>query len=324
MHRKPYLLLAAALILSMVLLPSYVLADSDPGTLPPGVTVLSSSAFASGEGRYLNIVGVVGNGTDRTRIAVRVVAYLYDASGRRVGYRYGYTFHSKLAPGERSPFSILATMPSGYDHYSLRVTSFPMSTEPLPTLTVSGVTSFQGKAEEGDEKAPPYMVVGEVVNPNDTPVGAVKVAAVFYDDDGNVINVQSASLPKRDLGPGEKEPFKLQTSSGPVSEHVEVFAACRKASSFQGTSLYTTGVKLEQKGDGSLALSGTVVNGGSSRVTFVQVIGALYDEDGNVLNAEYTYTYPLHLSPGASGTFGITFKEHLEGAVRYFVYPSER
>jgi hypothetical protein len=152
----------------------------------------------------------------------------------------------------------------------------------------------------------------------------VKVAAVFYDDDGNVINVRSATLPKRDLGPGEKEPFKLQTSSGPVSEHVEVFATCRKTTSFHETSLYTTGVKLEQKNDGSVMLSGTVVNGGSSRVTFVQVIGAIYDEDGNVLNAEYTYTYPLHLGPGARGTFGMTFEEHQEGAVKYFLYPSEQ
>ncbi len=317
-------LLAMIFTFSMFVLPPHALRASDPGTLPAGVTVLGSSAFASNDGNYLNIVGLVGNGTDRTRIAVRVVAYLYNAAGSRVGYRYGYTFHQKVAPGMKSPFTMLVRMPKDYDHYSLRVTSFPSSSEPSPDLQVSGVTAFYGSAEEGSEKEPPYLVVGEVLNNTDVAVRALKIAAIFYDDAGHVINVQTSSLPRQELAAGEKEPFKLRVTSGPVSENVDVVAACRKATTVRQSSLYTTGVRLEPRQEGKLMLSGTVVNGGNSRVTFVQIIGAIYGEHGEVLDAGYTYTYPLHLEPRASTTFGIIFDEHSKGTTGYFVYPSER
>jgi len=72
-----------------------------------GISVLSSSSFRDDTGAY-HIVGEVKNNSPRDSMNyVKIVATLYDKTGKVVGTDFTYTDIEVLRPAEKSPFKII-------------------------------------------------------------------------------------------------------------------------------------------------------------------------------------------------------------------------
>lgn len=185
-------LLVAAL--SLVAPPGATAADSD-------IQVLSIQEFGSGSDR--EIVGEVRNAGTSPIGTVRVDFSFQSADNRVLSTDFTFARVDRLAPGERSPFSLSFTPVEGYDHYSYVVSDGSDSFRALNhNFTVTVSNQFNDGLFE--------HIVGSVRNDNTTTASFVSVVGTAYSagtavDDAEVfINNNS-----KELAPGTSATFEL-------------------------------------------------------------------------------------------------------------------
>jgi hypothetical protein len=163
------------------------------------------------------VFGWVKNTGSMNAMSINVHVFIYDASGKAVGYGSGYAFRNILKPGEESPFSAAAYNLIGEaDHYTLIVEA--------DTTTEQPYTDFQliNIAEQTDSSS--YIVSGEVENTGFSYVENINVLAVFFDADGNIVYCDT-DYSVDSLIPGQTSEFEVSAyTHTDLIDHYELWA----------------------------------------------------------------------------------------------------
>ncbi len=165
--------------------------------LPAAVRVLTSNALISGG--TLRLVGEVYNNTSRTVGPVTVTARLYDATGKLLATRSHHVDLKFVKPLTRAPFSIVGSLPAGFDHVSWSV-SAPKTSKRIvrPASTIASAAA---------DAAGHWVVTGTIRNTKSYTVRHMRFAVTLYDSRGNVLDVVRAHVDRRTLGPGASTTF---------------------------------------------------------------------------------------------------------------------
>jgi hypothetical protein len=115
----------------------------------------------------------------------------------------------------------------------------------------------------------------------------VKIVATLYDAEGNVVGTGFTYSELDVIPPGGKSPF-------------------------------TIAIDQYGKDDGWLYIRGEVVNTGQSDAEWVKVVATLYDAQGNVVGAEYSYAELDVVPAGGRSPFEILL-EQWEGFDSYLL-----
>jgi hypothetical protein len=168
------------------------------------ISVLNSSSFIDDIGAY-HIVGEVKNNSPTDPMNyVKIVATLYDKTGKVVGTDFTYTDIEVLKPAEKSPFKIILTDVG----QSQKVSSYKLyasaeKTQPLPAAL---------KLNVGDSHLDSigfYHVVDEVTNQGSQKATYVKVSGAFYNSSNTVVAADFTYTDPTDLEPGQTAPFEI-------------------------------------------------------------------------------------------------------------------
>ncbi len=269
----------------------------------PRAVVRSSSWYLSGDGQWINVVGEVENTSGVPLQAVQVTATFQDAQGRAVAQDIGYVQSVPLWPGDRAPFHLLVPTIPGVVTYTLSVTVQPGEVEPMPPLSV---TAREFSLSDGT-----LFLVGEVVNPLSVPVYRHQVVVTFYDARGRVINVAQGQILREVIPPGERSPFTVRLAEGPREvDRWQVASRYRVAPADTVLrDVVIGGVQPLWNHRSHVTLRGWVRNDGPRRVPFVRIVGALYDAQGRIVNASFSYPLTYHLDPGETDVFAVEFWE---------------
>ena len=154
-----------------------------------------------------------------------------------------------------------------------------------------------------------YHIVGEVQNDSENVVSLVQIEATLLNEDDQVIERMSGSVFIDVMQPGEKSAFHI------------VFFDSEQASNISSYEIDTSGEIIEDDKPRTLEVSiaegyvdeigqhhivGEVKNNGDVAATFVAVSAAMYDADGNVLDAISGSTVPRSILPGEKAPFDMT------------------
>ena len=280
-------------------------------------------------GGWLYFFGEVGNTTDRNIEAVQVVVTLYDALGRVINVEdTGYTgvFRDLLAVGDKSPFRLRLTL-GPMEHVappSWTVIYRTTSQEP-PQQPIS-VSSGREYVEEKEYTEGPCAgtivrwleLFGEVQNTTEQNVRSAQVIATFYDEEGEVINAERGwILNGLDgvLAPGDKAPFQLDVSAGPVDYATHTLSVTyeptTEAAPVQDQVPILSWTPYRETDPTEtlewIDLFGEVQNNTGQKIESVQIIGTFYDEGGMVINAASTSAFIGILVPGQTSPFKLHF-----------------
>lgn len=147
-------------------------------------------------------------------------------------------------------------------------------------------------------------VVGEVANNNAFDAEYVKIVGTFLDDAGNVLATDFA-YSCLDIVPGHSDsPFHLGVWDPPpgiVRYTLQVEGEGAREAPPLGLEI--SGVTSNVSEIGTFHVLGLVTNNSDLTYEYVKICGALYDDTGNVIRADFTYTQVDTLAPGQSSSF---------------------
>jgi len=148
------------------------------------------------------IVGEVLNNFSYPIELVRITATVYDKNGVIVATGDKYVNDYLMKPGTRSGFDIFLdeTLPSN-SRYTLS-TSFEKS-EDNKTEALQLSVGKNSKTSNG------FRVLGEVMNQGKNDANAVKVSAIFYDEEHKVIDTDYVYTNPDRISPNKKAPFEF-------------------------------------------------------------------------------------------------------------------
>ncbi len=148
------------------------------------------------------IVGEVLNNFSYPIEIVRITATVYDKNGVIVATGEKYVNDYLIKPGTRSGFDIFLdeTLPSN-SKYTL-TTSFEKSEDDKPEALQLSI----GKNSKGSNN---FRVLGEVMNQDKNNANAVKVSAIFYDNEHKVIDTDYVFTNPDIINPNKKAPFEF-------------------------------------------------------------------------------------------------------------------
>jgi hypothetical protein len=180
-----------------------------------GISVLSSSSFRDDNGAY-HIVGEVKNNSPTDSMNyVKIVATLYDKTGKVVGTDFTYTDVDVLRPAEKSPFKIILIdlgQSQKVNNYKLYASG--QKTQSLPAAL---------KLNVGDSHLDSigfYHVVGEITNQGNQKATYVKVSGAFYNSSNTVVAADFTYTDPKDLEPGQTAPFEIIITSGATANKI--------------------------------------------------------------------------------------------------------
>jgi hypothetical protein len=172
--------------------------------LPNRVFILSAHGYV--QSGYLHIPGEVLNNTGTRRRFIEVDATFYNASGRVIGTDFTYSHVDVAAPFHRAPFEILDSVPAGYHHYKLTVSSDTTGVAPVGKLTLKPGVPYTNSIG--------YRIFpGEVRNGNSFRVNYTKVVGVIYGSHGNVLYEDFTYTNPARIAAGRTAPYQLEFPS---------------------------------------------------------------------------------------------------------------
>ncbi|MEM4246463.1 MAG: FxLYD domain-containing protein [Candidatus Bathyarchaeia archaeon] len=170
-----------------------------------------------------------------------------------------------------------------------------------------------------------YNIVGEVENTGSVNLIFVKVTATFYDSDDQVVGTEYSYAYLGTLAPGSRSPFHLiftAETQVPLIDHYALHVSFQETTQakphqlvIKSHSNYTDSINV-------LHIVGEIENQGGY-TEYVQVIATGYDEAGNVVAAEYTYTDPTDLAGGQKAPFDLMIYNPRAQLVKSYVIVAE-
>jgi hypothetical protein len=148
------------------------------------------------------IVGEVKNNLSYPIEQVRVTATVYDKNGVIVATGDKYVNDYLIQPGSRSGFDIFLdeTLPSKSKY--ILTSSFEKSDDIKPE-------TLQLSVGENSKTSNSFRVLGEVLNLGNKDANAVKVSAIFYDEQHKMVDTDYVYTNPDIIGPNKKAPFEF-------------------------------------------------------------------------------------------------------------------
>lgn len=187
------------------------------------------------------------------------------------------------------------------------------------TLKFDGVFGFTGSGGT-------FIIYGQMTNTGLNALEAVRITAVFYDAQGNILGEQPDVAPVEVLYPGGATPFSVRFRSGRPQQaaRFEVSAAGRTAEASLTTHIAPDQFLVANDAasytvDGQLIVRADVVNKTDGIARFVKATVTVYDDSGRVVGVGSTYLTKRDLLPAEASGFEIVFFEVGGAAARYVV-----
>ena len=253
----------------------------------------------------LMVYGILENVGEATVGNLRVEIEFLDAAGsvihQAVTYKAGYG----LAPGEKIPFHYysMETLPEQTDTRITIASLQPMVKDPA-NVVVKGATIRY--LQSGF-----LQIVGEISNPNATPILIPEIEAALMDSEGAFLAAEECDICSRYLEPGEKGPFRVLLYGLPEkvasSDQFEIYA-------FAQASLSDDEIRLDWSPDQITFLDplnwfhlvGEVENKGDVPIN-LHLLGTLYDTEGNVADVAARELIPHVVPPGERTGYDLKF-----------------
>ena len=252
----------------------------------------------------LEVVGLITNNTDHAIKSVEIAVEIFDANDNSLYKDTTYMDFYTLAPGETSPFSLWVTdeLPDA-DRFVATIVSESQTTVERADVTVQGTRMTVD--DNGD-----IHVTGEIVNNGSTGATIADVSAATFDGDGNLVTAESASVSIGYLPPGDSGPFRV-TMYGPsygtddIQDYqVYVDAVTDDRDVYDISFIGDENTYVDTFGD--FHLVGEISND-SDETLDVRLVGAIYDANGNVMDAAMLDMALSALAPGETGPYDLTF-----------------
>ena len=177
-------------------------ATSTPTSTPVPATVFVRSHATYPSGSQLVLVGEVVNGAAYEVFGVRVHAEFFDRSGESIADSEAMAVFGKLEVERPAPFLMLVDVdPSAVRQYELTVFHDDFSIVEFRDLEVSAVSVVEREGRTA--------IVGRLHNPHETALNSVVVAATFFDDAGEVVDVVELAMFGETITPGAELPFEI-------------------------------------------------------------------------------------------------------------------
>ena len=152
-----------------------------------------------------------------------------------------------------------------------------------------------------------YRVVGMVTNNSSNAITSIELTvgiqdasdnSLLKDDSGNITPGTTISTVLYTLAPGEASPFEYSydTTNGIPSAYTVSITGQQTGTANRAT-LHSENVQFVDDGSGWFYLTGELVNTGSQWAHINALAGAVSDDSGNVLSADWTATYATELAP---------------------------
>jgi len=177
----------------------------------PDLEILSHQSYV--DLAWFHIVGEVRNNSSVPIEYVKIVATLYDVTGKVAGTDYTYTDIDVIPPGGKAPFETGTDEWAGTTQYKLQVQGSPGDL-PRQDLVILSHDSYV----DGDW----LHVRGEVQNTGETEAKYVKVVVTLYDAADQVVGMDYTYCELDVIPPGETSPFETGTDHWPNFDHYEI------------------------------------------------------------------------------------------------------
>jgi len=172
------------------------------------------------------------------------------------------------------------------------------TTVPDAALSVTDINWYQGDVS--------WTVAGLVTNNTTQAYNGVTLAIVLLDDEGNTRPAGTAYLLVDAIAPGESMPF-VWSGDGMLPAHARVAAEVvgKDPANLARAVLDVENAHLVRAADGTVLLTGELVNHTAQPVLLSNLAAAVFAADGHILSAAYGEADLTHYAPGARGPFQI-------------------
>jgi hypothetical protein len=204
---------------------------------------------------------------------------------------------------------------------AVNVSSLQVSANSADTTT--GALEFSGMYAWTNPQGV-FIINGLVKNTSLNPMEAIRVTALLFDSQDNVLVEQPEVIAIEVLEAGTTTPFSIRFRSGKPSQTVryELRSAGRYAEAAVKTYLnkdnFISGnLEAKYNADGYLTVSGDVVNKTQGLAKFIKVIVAVKNDQEQVVATENVFLSKPDLLPGESSKFEVVFYELGGQAARF-------
>ncbi len=241
------------------------------------------------------VVGLVRNNSDQVVHDVGVQVDLLDAAGDLVYREIAFLAVVKLAPAEEAPFvlEVFESLPEAHDFVATVVRQSATEIERTEPEIVNSVMAIDDDAD--------IHIVGEITNRSDRPLLINGLAVATFDDRGEIVTADAGSVYIQYLDPGDSGPFRATVfGTALIADQVADYAIYLDAE--HTSALEPHPIQFSEHYDyldsfEFFHLVGEVTNGADVPLK-ISLIAAIYDEAGNVIDADDLSLPFAALSPG--------------------------
>lgn len=284
-----------------------------------GASVLNHSAYIKYEsykeifsgttyiGDFFHIVGEIQNVEAQNIKTGSITVIVYDENDAVITTGPRHTSISPLeiiTPGQKSPFEIILLNQEASEkvvHYEVSVAA-TITTENPPALEIPNQFSYISYDT--------FRVAAEVQNTGSKNVDDLRMLVTFYDEYGTVIGADYTYSTNIDiLIPGQKAPFNLNNyGRTSITEQIQTYSICGEGTTTNKEpyrEFQISNITTEINVLGNYEIIGEIENIGEISATFVKVITTFYDSSDGLIGSAYSYSDPIDLEPGQTGTFRV-------------------
>lgn len=292
---------------------SYELAVSSRSTddSPVGDRVLQTQGVTTAQDSigYYHVKGEVSNNGDRPARSVEVIGALLDQEGTIQGVSFTFTNPEDIDAGATASFDLQEDAEQrSFSEYRLWIQPASLGERGAESGSPSGPQMEIVSNNSYRDDIGYFNVVGLAENTGGMNGSFIEVSGTFYDSNGDVVQT-SSTFGARDITPsGEETPFHLQVQDDNaeiVRYKLDISAKATDNSPPGDGKLSTQGTTKSTDSIGYVHVRGEVVNEASKSAKSVQVIGAFYNEAGEVVGTEFTYTDPDNIPAGETASFDL-------------------
>jgi hypothetical protein len=155
-----------------------------------------------------------------------------------------------------------------------------------------------------------YYIVGEAQNIGSQPQEYVKITATFYNLNGTMIGADYTYAELDVIYSGSKSPFLIsyaETTQIPQIDHYTLSASSLTAASRPANLKILS--HNSYVNSGYLHVIGEIQNMGTILTKYVKIVATFYDQTGEVVGTDYTYSDPSDIASGQKAPFELTLIE---------------
>jgi hypothetical protein len=177
----------------------------------------------------------------------------------------------------------------------------PLTPTPTPTLS-PGVVVLSSNVLVPYTGSTTFSIIGEVLNSTSSNVESIRINITLRDAVGNVVDSGSSYSYIGILTPGMTSPFAVGLSDSPPWATYEWNVTWYTTTSVPST-LEVLNTQSYFDSSDRYHVVGEIRNQYSESRNFIRAVVTIYDAQGKVIGADYTYTNPDNLNPGQTASF---------------------